>query len=442
MERVLVATRGEIALRLIRWFRERDIETVSMFSAVDVEQPWVDEADYCVHVPGDSVEETYANPSRVLASAMDAGCDVIHPGYCFLATHLGFFQAAANANVAVVGTSIPSLATALDRERLERVCREAGIPRIPASADLDEGDDGIAEAARIGFPLLVKASSGGARRVVHRYEELAVAIAGVRIVAEATTGNPAVYLQRHVEQMRTVGTLVVGDQHGAVEAIGHVDGSLRVDYRSWVESIGEGVVSAETARRLHDGAVALARGMDWVGVGRATWALTPHGGWYLLGFSPRLPIGYSLMERAFGVDLIRTQLRMQSGQHLAWDHASTVPAEHHLQLRVLHVDPTTGGRPPGEITAWHMPSGVLVEEGTAEGQPANDQTDPLLCKITVSAPTRQAALVRARAALAALRIEGVPTNREALLDLLSDANVWAGRADVETLARFLDARRA
>ena len=207
IERVLVATRGEIALRLVRWFREHGVETVSVFSEVDVEQPWVEEADFAVHIPGASVEETYANPNRILAAAMDAGCEVIHPGYCFLANHLGFFQAAANANVAVIGTSIPSLATSLDRETIEAVCKEYGIPRIPSSPDLDEGDDGIEEAARLGFPLLVKGSSGGARLRVQRVEDLAVAMAAVRIVAEGATGNPAVYLQRAVDTMRTVGTV-------------------------------------------------------------------------------------------------------------------------------------------------------------------------------------------------------------------------------------------
>ena len=437
MDRVFIATRGEIALRLVKWFREQKIETVTMFSEIDVDQPWVEEADFSVYVPGKTVAETYANPSRVVGAAMDAGCDVIHPGYCFLAHHLGFFQAAANANIAVIGTSIPSLVAALDRSAIDKACRDSGIERIPSTADLDETVDGVADAAQLGFPLYVKASSGGERRRVDQMEDLAAAMSEVRAAAEATTGNPMVYLQRVVDEMRTLGTIVVADQHGAHEALGHVDSSLRHNYRSWAESIGAGVVSAELSERLTAQAKAFIEGIEWSGLGRITWASTPRGGLYLLRFSPRLPIGYSLVEKAFGVDLIRTQIRVQSGQHLDWEHAVTTPTEHHLQLRIFHLDPLTGTRPDGKITRFDMPEGVLVEAGTEVGQPATALTDPLLCKLTVSAPTRQAALVKACSALENLHIEGVSTNRDFLLGVLSNPDVWSGRVHTGTLAELV-----
>ncbi|MFT6142681.1 MAG: acetyl/propionyl-CoA carboxylase alpha subunit [Myxococcota bacterium] len=443
MERVFIATRGEIASRLVAWFKAQDppVETVTMFSEVDAEQPWVDEADYSVYVPGQTVEETYANPSRVIGAAMDAGCDVIHPGYCFLAKHLGFFQAAANANIAVIGTSIPRLAAALNRGHIDAVCDKYGIDRIPSTADLSETDDGIAEAAQLGFPLYVKASSGGKRIRVDRMEGLAAAIADVRIVAEATTGNPAVYFQRVVDDMRTLATVVVADQHGACEALGHVDSSLRMNYRSWVESIGEGVVSRELAATLITQAKGFTTGLNWAGLGRITWAITPRGGVYLLQFSPRMSVGYSLFEQALGVDLIRTQIRVQSGQHLDWEHADTTPTEHFLQIRVMHMDPVSGERPEGKITRFDVPEGVMVESGTDIDQPANSLTDPLLCKITVSAPTRQAALVKAHSALENLHIEGITTNRDFLMQLLSDPEVWGGRLDTRTLSRMIAQRQ-
>lgn len=438
MERVFIATRGEIASRLVAWFKERDIETVTMFSEVDVEQPWVDEADYSVYVPGESVEETYANPSRVVGAAMDAGCDVIHPGYCFLAHHLGFFQAAANANIAVIGSSVQRLATVLDRGVVNQVCRELGIERIPSTGDIDETEDGVAEAATLGFPLYVKASSGGMRRRVDRLEDLPAALAEVRAAAEAATGNPSVFFQRVVEQMRVLGTVVVADQHGEIQALGPVDSSLRVDYRCWVESVGEGVAEPELAASLRKRAVAFARAVQWAGLGRITWAITPRGGIYLLRFAPRLPLGYSLLEQALDVDLIGTQMRVQSGQNLDWDHADAEPEGHFLQLRLMHVDPATGERTAGTIERFDLPvDDVFVEAGTEEGQPASQLTDPLLCKLTVSAPTRQAALVKARRALEATHIEGIPTNRDALLALLSRPDVWRGRLHTQTLPGLL-----
>jgi acetyl/propionyl-CoA carboxylase alpha subunit len=358
-----------------------------------------------------------------------------------LAKHLGFFQAAANANIAVIGTSIPRLAAALNRGHIDAVCDKYGIDRIPSTADLSETDDGIAEAAQLGFPLYVKASSGGKRIRVDRMEGLAAAIADVRIVAEATTGNPAVYFQRVVDDMRTLATVVVADQHGACEALGHVDSSLRMNYRSWVESIGEGVVSRELAATLITQAKGFTTGLNWAGLGRITWAITPRGGVYLLQFSPRMSVGYSLFEQALGVDLIRTQIRVQSGQHLDWEHADTTPTEHFLQIRVMHMDPVSGERPEGKITRFDVPEGVMVESGTDIDQPANSLTDPLLCKITVSAPTRQAALVKAHSALENLHIEGITTNRDFLMQLLSDPEVWGGRLDTRTLSRMIAQRQ-
>ncbi len=438
MQRVLIANRGEIARRLIRYYAERGVETVAVFSEPDVEQPWVDEADYAVYLNGDTVAETYRHAVRVVSAALDAGCDIIHPGYCFLADDVGFATNAMNSGVVVVGADHKVLARVSHRDTLRAVAETLGIPLIPASTELALEADGYAEAAQIGVPLLVRAVAGDLVERVDDLEEIPAAVARVRSASELVHGEGRVYLERAVEHLRHCGTLVAADQHGEVAHLGTSEGSLQAGYGTWIEEMGDELVSHELQQRLGQAAVELARALEWVGVGRVRWGLDHDGGWYLLGFSPRLTIGYSLAEQLYDVDLIETQHRVLEGEPLGWEHADTHVGRHAIQLRVLHVDPQDGwSRPEGFVERLVLPEGVCSEVGTAEGQPCTPHTDPLLVKLTVSAPTRHAALVKARAALDELVVEGVSTNRDLLRKVLASEVLWLGEQDVHTLDALL-----
>ena len=332
---------------------------------------------------------------------------------------------------------IPScLARANDRMALRTTASELGIPLIPATDRIPDEEDGVAAGAQLGVPLMVKAIAGGAIERVEGLDALADAVRRVRTDAVQRTGDSGVYLERAVDHLRQCGSVLVADQHGAMVHLGITDSSLELDFHTWVEELGEAVVSADLAERLRDAAIGLGKALGWVGVGRVRWAVMDDGGWYLLGVSARLTTGYSLVEQVYGVDLVRTQYRLAVGERLGWESADPVPRQHGVQLRVLHRD-ATGGRPEGEIRRLELPDGVHAEVGTELGQPANAHTDPLLAKLTVLGPTRHAALVRARAALEELRIEGVATNRDQMLSALADSGFWSGQYDTTTLARLL-----
>lgn len=441
VQRVLIANRGEIARRLIRFYKSIGIETVAAFSEPDVEQPCVQEADYPVYLTGKTVAETYLDPQKVVSACLDAGCEAIHPGYCFLAERVDFIQMALNANVGVIGSDPRSIWRAVDRFELRKHARELGIPLIPASPPLDPGDDGVAIGAQLGFPLFVKATGGGVIRRVEHQADLPAAVEAVREGAKLITGESSIYLERAVDRLRSIGTTVVRDRHGTTVHLGETDTSLEYDFHTWVEETGESFVNHELHGRLGAAAVELANHIEWIGVGRVRWALVPGGGWYLLGFSARLTTGYDLTEQVLGIDLIQTQHRVHVlGEALGWTQDDVKPTRHGIQLRILTHDPDQPDLVAnGTIERIVLPEGEHVEAvtGTAEGQPCNPDTDPLLAKITVSGPTRHAALVRARAALAELIIEGVPTNQAFLIRLLADEGVWRGEYDTATVARML-----
>lgn len=442
--RVLVASRGIVARHLIEVLsQEEDTETVSVFSEPDVEQPWVEEATFSTYLNGATVESTYLDVTRVVSAALDAGCDAVHPGVGLVAERLDFHSLARGANLPVIGTDPRVLLRSLDRGDLDKIAREANIPMIPSSGDLGEADEGIEAAGRLGYPLWVKASAGGVAIRVDSAAELATALPRARDRARALAGDRRLYLQQHVEGLRTVATVVVGDRKGELVQLGHYTDALQVDGRFWIAEMGPSILPPGLGERLGQWALTVAKAVDWWNIGRVRWAISPAGHAFFLGHSPCLPPTWALVEEMLGVDLVVTQLRIARGERLAWEHHDIALDRHGVLLRLLHVDPIDGSRPEGTVERLVLPvvrqggSGLRVEAAVAEGSVCSADTDPVLAEIVVTAPTRQAALVRARAAVEAITVEGVPTSRDALLRLMAEEAFWKGEGDSRTIPRLL-----
>ena len=256
IERVLINARGEMAWRLIAFYREREIESVVVFSEADAEQPWLDDADYAVYLNGRTVAETYADARRVVSAAIDAGCDAIHPGYCFLAQRPDFFDAASKANMLVVGPDPRALIRVVDRMSLRGLAQKVGISLIPASEALPDGDDGIAAGAQLGAPLFVKAVDGKAYARARTVDELPSVIAQVRDASQAAGGGREVYLERAVDSLRKLGTPIAVDKFGNACWLGLTEASLQHGFRTWVEEAGE-VGEPGLQSRLGEAAVRL-----------------------------------------------------------------------------------------------------------------------------------------------------------------------------------------
>lgn len=439
LERVLVAHRGATARRLVRHYRQRGVETCVVFSEADADQPYLDEADYAVYLNGRSAASTYLDPERVVAAAMDAGCDAIHPGTGPLAEEASFHAMAHHANVAVIGCDPAVLPRIVDPAALAATARELSLPAVPVSAPLAPEDDGMLEAARIGAPLRVVPLGGGASRLVRDLAELPGALDAVRGEAVRAAGDPRVRLERAVEVHREVGAVVIADRHGRCDVLGLHDTTLGHDGATWVAEAGPELFP-DLRDALCRASEALARAVGWVGVGEVRWALGPRGAWFLRGFAGRLPDAYDLVEEVWGVDLVEAQFDAVSGGELRWAPGALAPRGHGVQLRVLHLDPATGARHEGVLEALELPAGALAERGVDAGCACSPDSEPLLARVTVLAPTRGAAVVKAKAAAEAVDARGVPTNLADLRALLGGEAVWRGEHDAHTVERLLGGR--
>lgn len=435
VKRVLIANRGEIARRLITFYKGRGIESVVAFSEADAEQDYLDDADYAVYLNGRTVTDTYLSPQRVVSAALDAGCDAVHPGYCFLAEHVDFYAIATAANLGVYGCDPMLIASIMDRKRLRAIAQSLRIPTIPATDPIALDDDGVAGAAQIGFPCFVKGVAGGALARVDQLSDVASAVADVRKLAMVVSGDPAVFIERAVDDQRHIGVTVLGDRTGKVVHLGCMDGSLEVRYHTWVEELGP-TIGGALADRITKASVELAKALKWTGLGKVRWAVTPDGGWYLLGFSARLAKGYSLTEAVFDIDLLQLQAMMVEGEPIPWTQSQTSMGQHAVQIRVHHVEPYELSRPDGVITKLVLPKGVKCDVGVNEGAPCTADSEPLLVKITATGPSRHASLVKARTALEQLVIEGVDTNIPVLKALFDHPSFWDDTYDVRTLERL------
>lgn len=433
--RALIADRGVVARRLIEAFREEEVETVSVFSEPDVEQPWVDEADYGVYLNGATPAETYLHFRRVVSSALDAGCEAVHPGTSPLAQSLDLHDAAANANLLVLGTDTALLKRVHDRMRVVQLAASLRVPTIPCSSDIPDDHDPelVAQAAEeLGFPLWIRSTVAPAvARLARGRDDVVPLLAAVR-----AAGGP-VFLEAHMDGLRTVASIVVADEHGSLFPLGTYADSVGLRECWWVAEMGPEVVSEALQRKLSEYTRKIAEALDWVGIGTVRWAITPTGGCHFVRVTPALPQPWLLADEMLGVDLLRTQIRLSRGEHLAWDHADAHLDRHGLVIRLVHGDPRTGARPVGTLERLDLPTDVEGTAGTAEGQPCGPDTDPVLAQLVVVGPTRQATLVTARRALERTSVEGVPSNRQALLDLFGQEAFWRGQYDVDSIRRAL-----
>lgn len=428
--RVLIANRGEHALRLIQTYRDMGFETVSLFAKPEADCAFVEEADYATYLSGEGVDATYLDVERVVAAATDAGCDAIHPGYCFLPERAELSTLAGVCNIVVVGPEAKLQSRVGDRFSLYSAARTVGVPLIPTSkTPILEDDDARAPAALLGFPLMVKALHGGAMARAGSLDELSHAVKKVRINALRQTGISDLYLQREITgDFRRCGVTVVADRHGHIVHLGVSDASIGMNGQTWIEELGD-VVDERLYQRLVTLSVELAKTLRWWGVGTVRWAVQPNGGAYLLSLSARLTTGLELAEVAHGVDLVKTQWQMLVGEELVWEQSDVEEKQHVVQLRILHLDGE------GEVSRLVLPSGVKISSSVEEGSVLTQDTDPLLVKITVPGITRTEALSLARSVMDSVVIEGVKTNADGIRAMLASKPLVLGTHTVDSVLR-------
>ena len=424
--RVLIANRGEIAVRIIRACHEMGMEAVAVYSDADAEAAHVRLADMAVHLGPAAPAESYLRIDRVIEAAAATGAEAIHPGYGFLAERAAFARAAEDAGIVFVGPSSDAIEALGDKLNARRLAARVGVPAVPGTlepAPVDHPDrvaDLTTTARRIGFPLLVKAAAGGGgrgMRRVEREEDLSAALVSGSREALSAFGDGSVYLEREILPARHVEVQLLADHHGRVVALGERDCSLQRRHQKLVEEAPAPGLNEERRRHLHALAVTMGSAAGLRNAATCEFLHDPAGNFWFLEVNTRLQVEHGVTELVSGVDIVREQFRIAAGhalsdEVLAAGERAALPASHAIEVRISAEDPARAFAPtPGRVGRWVMPSGpgVRIDTHIEPGDRIPADYDNLIAKLMVHAHDRDSAIDRLRRALGETEIGGVQT---------------------------------
>jgi len=442
LETLLVANRGEIAVRVMRSARALGIRTVAVYSEADADAPHVAAADVAVAIGPAPVGESYLSVDRILAAAAKTGAQAIHPGYGFLSENAAFAQRCADAGLVFVGPPPEAIRLMGDKVQAKLRMIEAGVPTAPGiHAGIDDLARVQTEIERIGLPVLVKASAGGGgrgMRIVRTQAELAPALQTASSEAANAFGSGEVFVEKLVEGARHVEIQVFADRHGHVIHLGERECSVQRRHQKIVEESPSAVVGSELRTRMGDAAVAAAQAIGYVGAGTVEFLLDDDGKFYFLEMNTRLQVEHPVTELVTGFDLVEWQLRIAEGEKLPVRQQDVAMFGHAIEVRLYAEDPWAGFLPQtGPVLRWRPSAGdgVRVDAGIREGQEVSPFYDPMLAKICAWAPTRDVAIRRMRAALRDTVLLGTVTNRAYLHELVGSEAFASASIKTDTLDR-------
>jgi 3-methylcrotonyl-CoA carboxylase alpha subunit len=442
MDRILIANRGEIAVRVIRACREMGIESVAVYSDADVHALHATLADRAVRIGPPPAADSYLSIDALLDAARATGADAIHPGYGFLSENARFAGACAAAGITFIGPPADVIEQMGSKIAARRLAQRAGVPVVPGETPSDQSDQAIAEAARrIGLPVLLKPSEGGGgigMKAVHDQASLLPSIQQARREAAAAFGDGTLYVERLVERPRHIEFQVLADNHGHAVHAFERECSIQRRHQKVIEETPSVAVSPALRARMGEAAVAVARAAGYRNAGTIEFLLDPASGeFYFLEMNTRLQVEHPITEQVVGIDLVRTQLVIAAGEPLPFTQEQLSQRGHAIELRVYAEDAAHGDLPQaGPLLLYRQPTGpgIRVDAGVVEGSEISVHYDPMIAKLVVSGESREAARQRALAALRDYPILGVRTNIPLLIALLEHPRFISG--DIDT--RFLD----
>ncbi|MCW2677303.1 MAG: accA3 [Modestobacter sp.] len=439
--KLLVANRGEIALRVMRTAREMDVATVAVFSDPDADAPFVAAADEAVRLPGSTPAETYLRGDLVIAAALATGAQAVHPGYGFLSENAGFARDCAAAGLVFVGPTPEAIESMGSKTAAKELMATAGVPVLPGVV-VGEDLAGLREqAATIGYPVLVKAAFGGGgrgMRIVAGPAELLPAVEGARREATSAFGDGTVFLERYVERPRHVEVQVVGDTHGTVVHLFERECSIQRRYQKVLEESPSPAVDDALRAQLGKAAVAAAETIGYVGAGTVEFVLAPDGDFFFLEVNTRLQVEHPVTELVTGLDLVRLQLQVAEGLPLPPEVLDARVTGHAIEARLNAEDVPAGYLPvTGTVHRFAVPDlpGIRVDTGVADGSVVGVHYDSMLAKVIAHGATRDEACRRLARALAETRVHGIITNRDLLVAVLREEEFRAGEIDTGYLDR-------
>jgi len=430
--KVLIANRGEIALRVIRACRDLGVATVAVHSEADRDAAFVRLADEAVEIGPPAPAQSYLRGDRIVAAAVDTGAQAVHPGYGFLSENQEFARACAEAGIAFVGPPPQAMAAMGEKVPARQRMRAAGVPVVPGSEALEDADEAVAAAQQIGYPVLIKASAGGGgigMRVANDEVELRAGLETARSTAQRAFGNATVFLERYVEEPRHIEIQVLADSHGNVIHLGERECSIQRRHQKILEESPSPALTAEQRKAMGVAAVRAARAVGYVNAGTVEFIYS-RGEFFFLEMNTRLQVEHPVTEMVTGVDLVVEQLRIAAGEPLALRQKDVGPRGHAIECRINAENPLRNFLPtPGRVTGYREPGGPGVRTDSALVGPGvvSQHYDPMIAKLIAHGATRDQAIGRMRRALMEYVISGIITNIPYHLAILDHDDFRAGR---------------
>ncbi len=444
---VLVANRGEIAVRVIRTLRALGIGSVAVYSDADADARHVREADEAVHIGPAPAQLSYLSIPALLDAARLTGARAVHPGYGFLSENVAFVRACAQAGLVFIGPSAHAVAVMGDKIRAKQTVAAAGVPVVPGRTEPGMSDaDLVAAAAEVGYPVLIKPSAGGGgkgMRLVTEPAALRGELAAARRQAAASFGDDTLFLERFVHRPRHIEVQILADTHGAVVHLGERECSLQRRHQKIIEEAPSVLLDVATRDRIGAAAVEVARAVGYTGAGTVEFIVGADdpAHFFFMEMNTRLQVEHPVTEMVTGIDLVAEQIRIAAGRPLTTSQENIALTGHAIEARVYAEDPARGFLPTGgTVLLMREPDGdgVRVDSGLTHGQRVGTDYDPMLAKVIAWGPDRATARTRLHAALARTAVLGVTTNIAFLRALLAHPDVAAGRLDTGLVERELD----
>ena len=442
IEKVLIANRGEVALRIHRACREMGIKTVAVHSTADADAMHVRLADQSVCIGPPPARASYLNIPAILTAATITGADAIHPGYGFLAENASFAQIVVEHGITFIGPTAEHIALMGDKIAAKAAMKRVGIPLVPGTdGSVGSVEQAAVEAERIGYPVLIKSAAGGGgkgMRVARGRTELEAMLLQARQEAMAAFGKDEVYLERWLERPRHIEFQILADTHGKVVQLGERDCSLQRRHQKVLEEAPSPALNAETRNRMGELVRRAMAKIGYCGAGTLEF-LYEDGEFYFIEMNTRLQVEHPVTEAITGIDLVNEQIRVACGLGLSFTQKEVVFQGHAIECRINAEDPQTFAASPGRITYYHPPGGlgVRVDSGVYQGYVIPPYYDSLIGKLIVHARTRQECMMRLRRALDEFVVDGIKTTIPLFRDLVNDDDIAGGTYDIHWLEKRL-----
>ncbi len=438
IRKVLVANRGEIAVRIIRACREMGIETVAVYSEADREAIHAKLADEAVCIGPAALSESYLAMEKIISATIVSGADAIHPGYGLLSENSKFAALCEKCDICFIGPSAQVMARMGDKQEARNTMKQAGVPIVPGSESaVFDAAEGMKEAEKAGYPVMIKAVLGGGgkgMRMVERPEDFEQNFYLAQTETKKAFGDDAMYVEHFITRPRHIEVQILADSHGNVIHLGERDCSIQRNHQKMIEEAPSAALSEELRREMGETAVRAARAAGYVGAGTIEFLLEKSGSFYFMEMNTRIQVEHPVTEWITGIDLIKEQIRIADGRKLSYTQEDVRITGHSIEVRINAEKPEEGFRPcPGTVTGLHLPGGkgVRIDSAIYSGYAIPPFYDSMIAKISVWAKNRGEAIRKMQSALGEVIIEGVDTNVDYQYDILNHPDFLAGNVDIE-----------